>query len=132
MPLPKSQALRDVLRDAEEEARILKTDQINTACLLIALVRQDTDVGKELREMHFNVEDLRSEAVRLMGYGNHTHSAHLPFTRRAQCLVEHKVDQVARRSRSVIATDMHLLRVLMGEHAGTSSHLINVSLPIAV
>lgn len=132
MPLQKAQSLRDVLRNAEEEARILKTDQINTACLLIALVRQDTDAGKELRSMQFDVETLRSEIVRLMGYGEHTHSAHLPFTRRARCLVEHKVDQVARRSGSVIATDNHLLTALLGEHGGTGSYLINVCLPIAV
>lgn len=132
MPLPRSQSLIDVLKNAGEEARTFKLEEINTACLLIALARQDTDTGKQLRDLQFNVEALRSETLRIVGEGDNTRSTHLPFSRRALVIIDHRVDQVARVLGSWVATDEHLARALLGEYAGTASFVIDVSLPIAI
>lgn len=72
------------LRVADDEARdVLKRERVGNECLLIALARDEGNVGKILRRRGLKPEKVEHGFLCLFDEGNFVHSAKKPFTRTA-------------------------------------------------
>ncbi|HTT27935.1 MAG TPA: Clp protease N-terminal domain-containing protein [Solirubrobacteraceae bacterium] len=118
--LPVSESARQVLLNAEAEARSLHHSYVGTEHVLLALVRDDVGALGSVGLTHSNV---RGAIVRMMGVGVEAPQGELPLTGAAQIVVER-----AGREASLLGADEvgseHILLALLRDPEGAATRII--------
>src|ERR1035441_4379742 len=80
---------RQVVVLAQEEARTLKHNYIGTEHILLGLLREEEGLAaRVLESLEITVERVRAQVVRIVGSGEEGTSGPIPFTPRAQKVLE--------------------------------------------
>jgi ATP-dependent Clp protease ATP-binding subunit ClpA len=115
---------RHVVVLAQEEARTFKHDHIGTEHLLLGLLRAHDGVGVQMLEsFDVTVERVRGEVVRVVGVGDETAPAQVPFTIEAKRVLERALQESLGLDHSFIGTD-HILLGLASDEVGPSGRIL--------
>ena len=80
---------REVIRLAQEEARILKHSYIGTEHLLLGVLREEEGLAAHVLEsFDITVERVRNRVVRIVGSGEEETTEEIPFTPRAKKAID--------------------------------------------
>jgi ATP-dependent Clp protease ATP-binding subunit ClpC len=109
---------------AQEEARRLSHNYIGTEHLLLGLLRtQQGLAARALTAMDVALDDVRAEVESLIGEGQETPAAHIPFTPRAKKVLELSLREAVRLRHHYIGTE-HLLLGLIREGEGVGAQVL--------
>ncbi len=123
---------RQLLCQAEEEARILKSEHITSACLFIALLRSDNgEVQMALIPLGFTVEAARSQVQQITGLGEWTHSAHLVFSRGSFQILGRATIMASRGGPEPVGV-AHIMRAIFTEPRGVIEQLLKKTIQAPV
>ena len=110
---------------AQEEARILKHDYIDTEHILLGLLREGEGLGaRVLESLDVTVERVRAQVVRIVGSGEHLTSGYIPFTPRAQQVRELALREALCHGHEYIGTE-HILLWLVREDGGVAASILH-------
>jgi ATP-dependent Clp protease ATP-binding subunit ClpA len=108
---------------AQEEARILKHDYINTEHILLGLLREEEGLAaRVLESLDITVERVRMQVVRIVGLGEEVACDH-PFTPRAKKVFELALREALSLGHNYIGTE-HLLLGLVREAEGVAARIL--------
>ena len=92
---------RRVIVLAQEEARALQHNYIGTEHLLLGLIREGEGVAaKALASKGVELDATRKQVEEMIGKGNASSNAHIPFTSNAKQVLEPSLRQEPRRGHS--------------------------------
>src|SRR5438094_3322408 len=84
-----SDRARQVVVDAQDEARTLKHNYIGTEHVLLGLLREQDGVpARVLNTLGVGLEDVREQVARIIGHGDEVPTGQIPFTPRAKKVLE--------------------------------------------
>jgi ATP-dependent Clp protease ATP-binding subunit ClpC len=119
-----SDRARRVVVAAQEEARALGHDYIGTEHLLLGLINEGGGVGaKALESLGIGAEGLRERVVTIVGTGQHTMAAHIPFTPHAKQVLRLSLSEALRFGHNYIGTE-HVLLGLIQEKEGVAAQVL--------
>jgi ATP-dependent Clp protease ATP-binding subunit ClpC len=102
---------REVIRLAQEEARILKHSYIGTEHLLLGVLREEEGLAAHVLEsFDITVERVRNRVVRIVGSGEEETTEEIPFTPRAK----QAIDLAQREALSLGYTYISTEHILLG------------------
>jgi ATP-dependent Clp protease ATP-binding subunit ClpA len=107
-----SEPARTVIRDAQEEAELMRHAHIGTEHLLVALARGDDVAAELLHRFGLDGESTRAEVVKLVGMGEAQPSSRPPFTPAAQDALEQTLAEAMRLGHET-AQPGHILLAIM-------------------
>ncbi len=108
-----------VIMLAQEEARRLGHNFVDTEQILIGLIEQDTGIAaKTLKTMGVTLKDARVEVEKIIGRGSDVVAVEIPFTPRAKKVLELSWDEAKQLGHNYIGTE-HLLLGLIREGIDT-------------
>jgi hypothetical protein len=120
-------AARDVVTRAQEEARRLGHDYIGTEHLLLALLDRDEaeqDVAlAALRACDVERAAVRAKVVEVIGEGTATPPGHIPFTPRAKKVLELGLREALQLGHNCVGAE-HLLLALLREGEGVACQVL--------
>ncbi len=120
-----TEAARQVVVVAQDEARLLKHPSVGTEHLLLGMVREQEGVAaRVLADLGIELAPLRAQLVRIVGVGDTTSDRPLPFTPRAKRVMELAKREAEALGHTYIATE-HLLLGLAGENEGVGARLVH-------
>src|SRR5262249_31920536 len=103
---------------AHEEARLLRHNYIGTEHLLLGLLYQGEGVGAQaLESLDISHADVRRKVEEIIGRGQISPQAHLPFTRRTKKVLELSLREALRLGHHHIGTE-HLVLGMLRENDG--------------
>ena len=115
---------RRVVVLAQEEARLLDHDYIGTEHLLLGLVHEGEGVAAEaLERVGVSLAAARVEVERIIGRGDSTPTAHIPFTPRAKKVLELSLREALNLRHNYIGTE-HILLGLIREGEGVAAQVL--------
>jgi ATP-dependent Clp protease ATP-binding subunit ClpC len=115
---------RRVVVAAQEEARALGHDYIGTEHLLLGLIHDDGGMAaKTLESLGIGAEGLRERVVTLVGTGQHTVAAHIPFTPQAKQVLRLSLSEALRFGHNYIGTE-HVLLGLIQEKESVAAQVL--------
>ena len=119
-----SDRARRVVVAAQEEARALGHDYIGTEHLLLGLIHEGGGVGaKALESLGIDADGLRERVVGIVGTGQHTMTAHIPFTPQAKQVLRLSLGEALRFGHNYIGTE-HVLLGLIQEKDGVAAQVL--------
>ena len=119
-----SDRARRVVVAAQEEARALGHDHIGTEHLLLGLIQEGHGVAsKALEALGIDAEGLRGRVVGIVGTGQHTMTAHIPFTPQAKQVLQLSLGEALRFGHNYIGTE-HVLLGLIQEKEGVAARVL--------
>jgi ATP-dependent Clp protease ATP-binding subunit ClpC len=119
-----SDRARRVVVAAQEEARALGHDYIGTEHLLLGLIHEGGGVGaKALESLGIDADGLRERVVGIVGTGQHTMTAHIPFTPQAKQVLRLSLGEALRFGHNYIGTE-HVLLGLIQEKEGVAARVL--------
>jgi len=119
-----SDRARRVVVAAQEEARALGHDYIGTEHLLLGLIHEGGGVGaKALESLGIDADGLRERVVAIVGTGQHTVKAHIPFTPQAKQVLRLSLGEALRFGHNYIGTE-HVLLGLIQEKDGVAAQVL--------
>jgi ATP-dependent Clp protease ATP-binding subunit ClpC len=119
-----SDRARRVVVAAQEEARALGHDYIGTEHLLLGLIHEGGGVGaKALESLGIGADGLRERVVAIVGTGQHTLTAHIPFTPQAKQVLRLSLSEALRFGHNYIGTE-HVLLGLIQEKDGVAARVL--------
>jgi len=102
-----------VVKLAEEEARFLGHNFIGTEQLLSALVAEQNGIaGRAIRAFGITHEDIRNQVEKLIGKGSGFVAKNIPFTPRANRVLELAAQEAKSRNTDYVDTEHILLGIL--------------------
>jgi hypothetical protein len=115
---------RQVVILAQEEARTLKHNHIDTEHILLGLLRVEEGLAaRVLESLGITVERVRAEVMRIVGSGEEVTSAQLPFTPRAKNVLELALREALSLGHNYIGTE-HILLGLVRENEGVAARIL--------
>src|SRR2546423_10177560 len=97
---------RQVVVLAQVEARLLKHNYIGTEHILLGLLREEEGLAaRVLAELDVTVERVRDDVVKIVGQGDEMATGQIPFTPRAQKVLELSLREALSLGHNYIATD---------------------------
>ena len=118
-----SEPARQVVVQAQEEARRLRHNYIGTEHLLLGLVRDPGEAGMALTRLGIRDADVRDEVARIVGWGDDTPTGQIPFTPRSKKVLELGLREALSLESDHIAPE-HILLGLVRENGGVASRLL--------
>jgi ATP-dependent Clp protease ATP-binding subunit ClpC len=119
-----SDRARRVVVAAQEEARALGHDYIGTEHLLLGLIHEGGGVGaKALESLGIDADGVRERVVGIVGTGQHTMTAHIPFTPQAKQVLRLSLGEALRFGHNYIGTE-HVLLGLIQEKDGVAARVL--------
>src|SRR5690625_5633525 len=115
---------RRVVVLAQDEARLLNHNYIGTEHILLGLIHEAEGVGaKALEALGVTLDAVREQVRDIIGEGNQTPSGHIPFTPRAQKVLELSLREALQLGHNYIGTD-HILLGLIREGEGVAAQVL--------
>jgi ATP-dependent Clp protease ATP-binding subunit ClpC len=115
---------RRVVVEAQHEARALGHDYIGTEHLLLGLISEGGGVGaKALESLGVNADGLRERVVGIVGTGQHSVTAHIPFTPQAKQVLRLALSEALRFGHNYVGTE-HVLLGLIQEKDGVAAQAL--------
>jgi ATP-dependent Clp protease ATP-binding subunit ClpC len=115
---------RRVVVAAQGEARALGHDYIGTEHLLLGLIHEgDGTAAKALESLGIGAEGLRERVVAIVGTGEHTVTAHIPFTPQAKQVLRLALSEALHFGHNYIGTE-HVLLGLIQEKDGVAAQAL--------
>jgi ATP-dependent Clp protease ATP-binding subunit ClpC len=115
---------RRVVVAAQGEARALGHDYIGTEHLLLGLIHEgDGTAAKALESLGIGAEGLRERVVAIVGTGQHTVTAHIPFTPQAKQVLRLALSEALHFGHNYIGTE-HVLLGLIQEKDGVAAQAL--------
>jgi prophage maintenance system killer protein len=115
---------RRVVHLAQEEARLLRRDYIDTEHLLLGLLYEAEGVAaKALESLGISWEDVRGQVEEISGHGEGSPAGHIPFTTRAKKVLELSLREALALGHHYIGTE-HLLLGLLRENEGIAAQVL--------
>src|SRR5918995_140519 len=115
---------RQVVVLAQEEARTLKHNYIGTEHILLGLLREEEGLAaRVLESLDITVERVRAQVVRIVGSGEEVTSGQIPFTPRAQKVLELALREALSLGHNYIGTE-HILLGLVRENEGVAARIL--------
>jgi Clp amino terminal domain, pathogenicity island component len=121
---------RQVVTNAQHEARGFKHNYIGTEHLLLALLVSEGVAGDALRSLGVTVDAVRSEIRSIVGEGNQSPAGHIPFTPRSKKVLELSLREAIRLGHNYIGTE-HLLLGIIREGEGLAMQILtDLKIPV--
>jgi ATP-dependent Clp protease ATP-binding subunit ClpC len=118
-------AARKVVVSAQEEARQLSHNYIGTEHVLLALLRPESGAGFRLLErLEVPGDEVRQQVLEIVGRGEETPEAHIPFTPRAKKVLEMSLREALQLRDNFIGSE-HLLLGLLREGEGIGAQVLS-------
>jgi ATP-dependent Clp protease ATP-binding subunit ClpA len=116
---------RQVVINAQDEARALRHNFIGTEHLLLGLLREEEGLAARVLTSFDGVtlEVVRAQVVRIVGLGDETLPGQIPFTPRAKKVLELGLREALSRGDDCIDTE-HLLFGLAREDEGVAARIL--------
>ncbi|WP_031465746.1 Clp protease N-terminal domain-containing protein [Sciscionella sediminilitoris] len=115
---------RQVVVAAQEEARRLKHDHIDTEHILLALLdAPDSTAATVLHRLGYDKQTAQADIAALVGPGTGELSGHIPFTARAKKTLELALREATQLHHNEIGTE-HILLALVGEGGGVGAKVL--------
>ncbi|MFC4590135.1 Clp protease N-terminal domain-containing protein [Sphaerisporangium corydalis] len=111
---------------AQEEARRLNHDYIGTEHVLLGLLGEGKGLAATvLKSLGLTLESVRSNVEELVGPGETTPGAHIPFTSRAKKVLELSLREALQLHHNYISTE-HILLGLIREGEGVAVRVLRL------
>jgi ATP-dependent Clp protease ATP-binding subunit ClpC len=118
-------AARQAVVLAQDEARVLKHPSIGTEHLLLGMVREQEGVAaRVLADLGIELDPLRAQLVRIVGVGDTASDRPIPFTPRTKRLFELAKREAEALGHTSIGTE-HLLLGLVRENEGVGARVLD-------
>ena len=115
---------RQVVVLAQEEARALKHGYIGTEHILLGLLREEEGLAAGvLASLGVTIERVRGQVVRIVGSGEQVTSGQIPFTPRAQKVLELALREALSLGHNYIGTE-HILLAIVRENEGVAARIL--------
>jgi len=115
---------RNVVELAQEEARRLDHDHIDTEHVLLGLLGEAEGIGaRALVALGVSLEAVRADVERIIGRGDGAPTGHIPFTRRAKKVLELSLREALRLHHNYIGTE-HIVLGLVREGEGVAARIL--------
>jgi ATP-dependent Clp protease ATP-binding subunit ClpC len=115
---------RRVVVLAQEEARLLNHNYIDTEHLLLGLLHEGDGVAATaLTELGISVEAVRAQVEEIIGQGERAPTGHIPFTPRAKKVLELSLREALQLGHNYIGTE-HILLGLIREGEGVAAQVL--------
>ncbi len=119
-----TEAARQAVVKAQEEARTLGHNWIGTEHVLLGLLsEQDQIAGSALRSVGVTAERVRDQLVTIVGRGEEPTEGQIPFTPRAKKVMELGLREALSLGHNYIGTE-HLLLGLLRESEGVAMRIL--------
>jgi ATP-dependent Clp protease ATP-binding subunit ClpC len=115
---------RNVVVNAQDEARRLDHDFIGTEHILLGLIREGDGVAaRALEAVDISLDAARQEVEKIIGHGQRAPSGHIPFTPRAKKVLELATREAWHLGHLYIGTE-HILLGLIREGDGVACQVL--------
>jgi hypothetical protein len=115
---------RQVIVQAQEEARTLKHSYIGTEHVLLGLLREQEGLAaRVLESLEVTADRVRALVVRIVGSGEEVTSGQIPFTPRAKKVLELSLREALSLGHNHIGTE-HILLALVRENEGVAARIL--------
>jgi len=115
---------RRVVVLAQEEARMLNHNYIGTEHILLGLIHEGEGVAaKALESLGISLEAVRQQVEEIIGQGQQAPSGHIPFTPRANKVLELASQEGLQLGHNYIGTE-HILLGLIREGEGVAAQIL--------
>ena len=115
---------RRAIVTAQEEARRLKHNYVGTEHILLGLIHEGDGVAaKALETLGISLDAMRQQVEDIIGQGQETLSGHIPFTPRAEKVLELSHREAAQLGHNYIGTE-HILLGLISESRGVAAQVL--------
>src|ERR1700756_3123547 len=115
---------RRVVVLAQEEARMLNHNYIGTEHILLGLIHEGEGVAaRALESLGISLEAVRQQVEEIIGQGQQALSGHIPFTPRAQTVLELSLRESLQLGHNYIGTE-HILLGLLREGEGVAAQVL--------
>jgi ATP-dependent Clp protease ATP-binding subunit ClpA len=115
---------RRVVVLAQEEARMLNHNYIGTEHILLGLIHEGEGVAaKALESLGISLEAVRQQVEEIIGQGQQAPSGHIPFTPRANKVLELASREALQLGHNYIGTE-HILLGLICEGEGVAAQVL--------
>jgi ATP-dependent Clp protease ATP-binding subunit ClpC len=119
-----TEAARQVVVLAQEEARSLGHDYIGTEHLLLGLLREEDGLAaRVLESLGLTVVEVRAEVARTVGESGHVAAGQMPFTPRAKKVLELALREAISLGHENIDTE-HVLLGIVREGEGVACRIL--------
>jgi ATP-dependent Clp protease ATP-binding subunit ClpC len=115
---------RRVVVLAQEEARLLNHNYIDTEHLLLGLIHEGEGVAATaLESLGISLEAVRAQVEEIIGQGERAPTGHIPFTPRAKKVLELSLREALQLGHNYIGTE-HILLGLVREGEGVAAQVL--------
>jgi ATP-dependent Clp protease ATP-binding subunit ClpC len=115
---------RRVVVQAQEEARMLNHNYIGTEHILLGLIHEGEGVAaRALESLGISLEAVRRQVEEIIGPGQHAPSGQIPFTPRAEKVLELTSREAQQLGHNYIGTE-HILLGLIREGEGVAAQVL--------
>jgi predicted DNA-binding transcriptional regulator AlpA len=119
-----SDAGREVIVKAQEEARLFPHNYIGTEHLLLAMISSGDDpAARALRRLGVEAEGVRQRIRDMVGVGPDAPSGHIPFTPRTKKVLEISLREALTQGMDLIGPE-HMLLALIREGEGVGRQIL--------
>lgn len=114
---------RQVVVQAQEEARRLRHNYIGTEHMLLGLTRDEGTAGAALGRLGIQADDVRTQVSRIIGSGDDEPRGQIPFTPRSKKVLELSLREALSLGSSDISPE-HVLLGLVRENGGVAAQIL--------
>jgi hypothetical protein len=109
---------------AQDEARALEHNYIGTEHILLGLLREEEGLAaRVLESLDITVEEVRAQVARIVGQGDEVTTGEIPFTPRAQKVLEFALREALSLGHKYIGTE-HILLGLVRENESVAARIL--------
>jgi ATP-dependent Clp protease ATP-binding subunit ClpC len=115
---------RQVVVDAQEEARALRHNYIGTEHILLGLLREEEGVpARALNTLGVTLDGVRTQVGRIVGQGDEVGAGQIPFTPRSKKVLELALREALGLGHNYIGSE-HILLGVARENNGVASRIL--------
>src|SRR6266568_7170149 len=116
-------AARQAVVLAQDEARTLRHNYIGTEHLLLGLLREGGVAARTLDAFDVTLEEVQAQVARIVGQGDEVAKGQIPFTPRAKKVLELSLREALANGDNNIRPD-HILLGLVAEGEGVAARIL--------
>jgi ATP-dependent Clp protease ATP-binding subunit ClpC len=119
-----SERARQVVVDAQDEARLLKHNYIGTEHILLGLLRESDGVShRALKTLGITPEAVRTQVAQIVCQGDEVTAGQIPFTPRAKKVLELSLREALSIGHNYIGSE-HILLGIARENDGVAARIL--------
>jgi ATP-dependent Clp protease ATP-binding subunit ClpC len=119
-----SERAREVVVEAQQEARALKHNYIGTEHILLGLLRETDGVSpRVLNTLGISLDQVRTQVTRIVGRGDEVTAGQIPFTPRAKKVLELSLREALSLGHNYIGSE-HILLGIARENNGVAARIL--------